>query len=267
MRLLLYGFAVVAGLALAVVSLVADLPVATLIFGVLIAVCGVGGLVFGRSSAARSAVDSAPASAAASSVGSAPASAAAGSAESVESVGGAGRRGAPAWAAALDRGAALEAAGDEDGALAAYREAAEADAALVAPVGHLRVATVLARRRELPAAEEHARLALAYPTGEHTVAATILLASVALRAGKPDLAKSTVAELAGSDNPAHAAAGRSYQAMFAVADGDVSPANLETLRASSAAGDQLTGTFLELVEQATTDPSAMKRPEPGTAAD
>ena len=54
--------------------------------------------------------------------------------------------------------------------------------------------------------------------------------------------------------------------MFAVADGDVSAANLETLRASSAAGDQLTGTFLDLVEQAT-DPSVVKPQEPGTAAD
>jgi hypothetical protein len=183
--------------------------------------------------------------------------------EAGRSADGAGRRGAPAWAAALDRGAALEAAGDEDGALAAYREAADVDDPLVAPVGHLRVATVLARRRQLPAAEEHARLALGFPAGAHTVAATILLASVALRAGKPDLAKSAVAELAASDNPEHAAAGRSYRAMFAVADGDVSPGNLATLRA---AGDELTSTFLELVEKAT-DPSAVKRPEPGTAAD
>jgi len=250
MRLLLYGFAAVAGLALVVVSLVADLPVATLIFGVLIAVCGAAGLVVARSSAARSAVSAAGSARAAGS-------------SAAGSVGGAGRHGAPASAAALDRGAALEAAGDEDGALTAYREAAEADDPLVAPVGHLRVATVLARRRGFPAAEEHARLALGFPTGAHTVAATILLASVALRAGKPELAKSAVAELATSDNPEHAAAGRSYQAMFAVADGDVSPANLATLRA---AGDQLTGTFLELVEQAT-DPSEAKRPEPGTAAD
>src|SRR5881394_2926266 len=114
MRLLLYGSAVVAGLALAVVSLVADLPVATLIFGLLIAVCGVGGMLF-----LRSAGFSTPPS----------------TAESVAPAlaDGAGRRGAPAWAAALDRGAALEAAGDEDGALGAYREAAEADDELVAP--------------------------------------------------------------------------------------------------------------------------------------
>ncbi len=83
-----------------------------------------------------------------------------------------------------------------------------ADDERVAPVGHLRIGTVLARRNELPAAEEHARQALGYPVGRHTVAATILLASVALRAGKTDLAKAAVAELAAADDPAQAEAGR-----------------------------------------------------------
>jgi hypothetical protein len=169
----------------------------------------------------------------------------------------------PSPGLALDRGAALEASGDLDGALAAYREAAEADDVRVAPVGHLRIGTVLARRNELPAAEEHARQALGYPAGKHTVAASILLASVALRAGKTDLAKAAVAELAAAEEPEHAAAGRSYQAMFAIAEGDVSERNLATLRRATNAGDQLTGTFLEMIQQATTA-SATPPPEPGT---
>src|SRR5690348_8778585 len=157
MRLVLYVFAVVAGLALAVVALVARLPVATLIFGLLITVVGVAGLVLAGRDRPSSSLPSS------SSAPSGP-------------------------AAVLDRGAALEASGDLDGALAAYREAAEAGDERVAPVGHLRIGTVLAGRNELPAAEEQARAALGYPPGRHTVAATILLASVALRAGKTDLA-------------------------------------------------------------------------------
>src|SRR5690349_11276230 len=225
MRLVLYVFAVVAGLGLAAAAPIAGLPTATLIFGLLVAVVGVVGVVLTRRSS--------PA------------------------------RPFPAPGAALDRGAGLEASGDLDGALAAYREAADADDVRVAPVGHLRIATVLARRNELPAAEEHARQALGYPAGKHTVAASILLASVALRAGKTDLAKSAVAELAAADDPAHAAAGRSYQAMFAIADGDVSEANLATLRTATNAGDELTSTFLEVIQQATRA-TGSPRPEPGT---
>jgi len=225
MRLVLYVLALVGGVALAVVSVVLDLPVATLILGLLVAVVGVVGLILQR------------------------------------------RVKAPAPpkppGTALDRGAALEAAGDLDGAIDAYQEAADADDPRVAPVGHLRIGTVLARRAELPAAEEHARQALGYPAGQHTVAATILLASVAMRAGKTELAKTTVAELAAADDPQQAAAGRAYQAMFAIADGDVSEVNLATLKAASNSGDQLTGTFLELIQQAT-EASATSRREPET---
>lgn len=225
MRLVLYLIALVGGAGLAVVSLVADLPAATLIFGLLVAVVGVVGLVLHRRSP------------------------------------GPVQRKPPGTA--LDRGAALEADGDLDGALDAYREAAEAGDPRVAPVGHLRIGSVLAGRAELPAAEEHARQALGYPPGRHTVAATILLASVAMRAGKTELAKSTVAELAAADDPQQAAAGRAYQAMFAIADGDVSEVNVATLKAASNSGDQLTGTFLELIQQAK-DASSTSRPEPET---
>ena len=256
MRLVLFVFALVAGVGLAVASLVADLPVATLIFGLLIAVVGVAGLVLRRRAAVPAVSPSPPreAPAAAKPAGDREAAAAPAVAEPAP-----GR----AAAAALDRGAALEAADDLDGAIAAYREAAEADDPRVAPVGHLRIGTVLARRAELPAAEEQARQALSYPAGQHTVAATILLASVAMRAGKTDVAKTAVARLAAADDPQQAAAGRAYRAMFAIADGDVSADNLATLKAASNSGDQLTGSFLELIQQAT-DASSRPRPEPGT---
>jgi tetratricopeptide (TPR) repeat protein len=226
MRLVLYALALLGGVAVAVVSLVLDLPVATLIFGVLIAVVGAVGLILHRR--VKAPVPQTPPG------------------------------------TALDRGAALEADGDLDGALAAYQEAADADDPRVAPVGHLRISTVLARRAELPAAEEHARKALAYPAGRHTVAATILLASVAMRAGKTEVAKTAVTELSASDDPQQAAAGRAYQAMFAIAEGDVSDVNVATLKAASNSGDQLTGTFLEMIQQAKDATSASRRePEAG----
>jgi hypothetical protein len=271
MRLVLFVFALVAGVGLAVASLVADLPVATLIFGLLIAVVGVAGLVLRRRAAVPAVSPSPPreAPAAAKPAGDREAAAAPAVAEPAPgreaAVAPAVAEPAPgrAAAAALDRGAALEAADDLDGAIAAYREAAEADDPRVAPVGHLRIGTVLARRAELPAAEEQARQALSYPAGQHTVAATILLASVAMRAGKTDVAKTAVARLAAADDPQQAAAGRAYRAMFAIADGDVSADNLATLKAASNSGDQLTGSFLELIQQAT-DASSRPRPEPGT---
>jgi tetratricopeptide (TPR) repeat protein len=265
MRLVLYAGATLAGLALVVVSLLAALPVATLIFGLLVAVCGGTGLLLRRRSRPTPGRADFSRGAALAEQGDR-AGAEAAYRRAVES-------GDPeaAPAAAVNLGALHEEAGDLDAALASYRVAAGSGHPRLTPIGHLRIGTVLARRKELPAAEEHARQALASPPGEHTVAATILLASVAQRAGKPDTARAAAAELAASDNPQHAAAGRAYQAIFAVAAGDASAANLETLRASSEAGDQLTGTFLSLIEQATqmqqgpTEPSAETPPESGTA--
>ncbi len=288
-----YAGATVAGLALVVVSLVADLPVATLIFGGLVAVCGGVGLVLQRRSGESSGagVRAAPSGGGSSGGGSSGGgssgggSSGGGRAEFSRGVAlaergdrvaaeaayrGAVESGDPeaAPAAALNLGVLLEDAGDLDGALTSYRVAAGSGHPLLAPIGHLRGGTVLAKCNELSAAEEHARQALGFPVGEHTVAATILLASVAQRAGRPHTARAVVAELAASDDPRHAAAGRAYLAMFAVAAGDVSPANLQTLRASSEAGDQLTGTFLSLIEQATQlGPPQLGQPptDPGTA--